>query len=131
MIHIRKVYYIKNISITMKIFFHLLTFHEARVISRGRGKFSEQSGVDFINVIHSASTDLESAKKVQLSHQYLFMILGSVHVKAVCIMLMKLSPGVDFINVLRTAFTQVDPEKTVKSTVSFSAFGIYNCKSCT
>jgi len=41
-------------------------------------------------------------------------------------------PGLNFINVLRTAFTLVDPESaknTVKSLVSFYAFGIYERKS--
>ena len=39
----------------------------------------------------------------------------------------------NFINVLHTAFTHVDPEnakKTVKSAVSFGAFGTYKHKSC-
>jgi len=42
--------------------------------------------------------------------------------------------GVNFINVLREAFTLVDPKSvknTVKSSVSFYAFGIYKRKSCT
>jgi len=42
--------------------------------------------------------------------------------------------GVNFINVIRTAFTLVDPKSvknTVKSSVSFYAFGIYERKSCT
>jgi len=40
---------------------------------------------------------------------------------------------VNFINVLRTAFVLVDPKSvknTVKSSVSFYAFGIYERKSC-
>jgi hypothetical protein len=44
------------------------------------------------------------------------------------------TPGVNFINVLCTAFALVDPESvknTVKSSVSFYAFGIYKRKSCT
>jgi len=48
-------------------------------------------------------------------------------------MLTKLTPGVNFINILRTAFALVDPESvknTVKSPVSFYAFGIYKRKSC-
>ncbi len=43
-------------------------------------------------------------------------------------------PGVDFINVLRAAFAPVDPKSvknTVKSSVTFYAFGIYERKSCT
>ncbi len=42
--------------------------------------------------------------------------------------------GVNFINVLCTAFGLVDPKSvknTAKSSVSFYAFGIYECKSCT
>ncbi len=42
--------------------------------------------------------------------------------------------SVYFINVLCTAFALIDPESvkiTVKSSVSFYAFGIYKCKSCT
>ncbi len=42
--------------------------------------------------------------------------------------------GVNFINVPHTAFALVDPESvkiTVKSSVSFYAFGIYKPKSCT
>jgi len=45
-----------------------------------------------------------------------------------------LRSGVNFLNVLRTAFALVDPESvknTVKSSVSFYAFGIYERKSCT
>ncbi len=38
--------------------------------------------------------------------------------------------GVNFTNVLRTAFAPVDPN-SVKSSVSFYAFGIYERKSCT
>jgi len=42
--------------------------------------------------------------------------------------------GLNFINVLHTAFTHVDPErakKTVKSVLSFYAFGLHERKSCT
>jgi len=49
-------------------------------------------------------------------------------------MLMELTTGVNFTNVLRTAFALVDPKSvknTVKSSVTFYAFGIYECKSCT
>jgi len=41
--------------------------------------------------------------------------------------------GVNFINVLHTAFALIDPESvknTVKSSVSFYTFGIYEHKSC-
>ncbi len=43
-------------------------------------------------------------------------------------------PCVNFINFQCTAFALVDPKSiknTVKSSVSFSAFGIYERKSCT
>ncbi len=53
--------------------------------------------------------------------------------KAACRTLMKLTPGAYIINILRTAFVLVDPESvkiTVKSSVSFYAFGIYERKSC-
>jgi len=46
----------------------------------------------------------------------------------------QLRSGVNFTNVLRAAFTLVDPESfknTVKSSVSFYAFGICGRKSCT
>ncbi len=45
-----------------------------------------------------------------------------------------LTPGVNFINVLHTAFALVDSKSiknTVKSSVCFYAFGIYERKSCT
>jgi len=44
-----------------------------------------------------------------------------------------LSASVNFINVLHTAFALVDPKSvksTVKSSVFFYAFGIYERKSC-
>jgi len=47
---------------------------------------------------------------------------------------MKLTPWLNFINILHTAFTLIVPEcanKTVKSAVSFGAFGTYERKSCT
>jgi len=49
--------------------------------------------LNFINVLHTAftHTDPESVK-FQLSHQYFFTLSGSVRVKAVLRMLMKLSP---------------------------------------
>ncbi len=46
---------------------------------------------------------------------------------------MKSTPGVNFINILSIVFALVDLESlknTVKSSVSFYAFGIYECKSC-
>jgi hypothetical protein len=48
--------------------------------------------------------------------------------------LIGLEPGLNFIYVLRTAFMHLDPKcakKTVKSAVSFGAFGTYERKSCT
>jgi hypothetical protein len=77
-------------------------------------------------------TDPKSTKR-QSIHQCLLELLVSVHVKAAHKMLMKLTPGVNFINDLHTAFALVDPESvkiTVKSSVSFYAFGIYERKSC-
>jgi len=65
--------------------------------------------------------------RIQSSCQYLFTLLGSTGAKAAHKMLMKLTPGV-------TAFTLVDPKSiknTVKSSVSFYAFRIYERKSCT
>ncbi len=55
----------------------------------------DRPGVDFINVQRTAFTlvDPESAK-IQFSHQYLFMLLGSTSVKAVSRTLMKLTPGI-------------------------------------
>ncbi len=52
-------------------------------------------GVNFINVLHAAFTlaDPESVK-FQLSCQYLFVVLGSVRVKAAQKMFMKLTPSV-------------------------------------
>jgi hypothetical protein len=44
-----------------------------------------------------------------------------------------LQAGVDFINVKSTAFTLIDPKSvnnTVKSSISFYAFSIYESKSC-
>jgi len=52
----------------------------------------------------------QKRKKIQLSHKYLFTVLGSACVKTVYRTLMKLSPGVNFINVLQAAFTHADPE---------------------
>ncbi len=80
-----------------------------------------------------ARRDPESVR-TQSSDQYLFTLLGSTSVKAVRRTLMKLSPGVHFINILCTAFALVDPKSiknTVKSSMSFYAFGIYERKSCT
>ncbi len=73
-------------------------------------------------------------KKRQLSHQCGFALLGPMPVIAAHKMLMKLTPGLNFIIILCTVFTLVDPKSaknTVKSLVSFYAFGIYERKSCT
>jgi len=64
----------------------------------------------------------------------IFVLLGSTYVKTTSKTLMIFTPGVNFINVLRTAFALVDPKSvknTVKSSVTFYAFGIYERKSCT
>ncbi len=52
------------------------------------------SGVNFINVLQAAfaRADPESVQ-IQLNRQYIFTLLGSARVKAVCRMLMKLTPG--------------------------------------
>jgi hypothetical protein len=42
----------------------------------------------------------QKQKKIQLSHKYIFTLLGSLSIKAVRRTLMKLSPGVNFINML-------------------------------
>jgi len=60
-------------------------------------------------------------KIIQSSCQYLFTLLGSTGVKAVCRKLMKLTPELNFINILLTAFTRIDP-KRVKKTVKLSIF---------
>jgi len=63
---------------------------------------------------------ISQSVRTQSSHQYLFTLLGSTHVKAVHRILIKLSPGVNFINILWTAYTWAEPirlKKTVKSWV--------------
>jgi len=52
-------------------------------------------GLNFINILRTAFTlvDPKSITKIQLSHKYLFTLLGSASVKAVRRTLMKLSPG--------------------------------------
>jgi hypothetical protein len=54
-------------------------------------------GINFTYILRAAFT-FEDPKfaKIQSSHQYLFALLGSPHVKAVCKMLMKLTPGLSF-----------------------------------
>ncbi len=67
-------------------------------------------GVNFINILHTAFTVVDPArrpqkrKKIQLSHQCLFTLLGSTGIKAVCRTWMKFTPGVNFINILLTYF---------------------------
>jgi len=59
------------------------------------------------------------SKKLQLSHQYFFMLLGSACVKAARRMFMKLSPGVNFIYILCAALhTQIPKAKKYSQTVS-------------
>ena len=54
------------------------------------------------------------AQKIQSSPcWFLFALLGSTNVQAVCKMLVRLTPGVKFIIILCEAFAQVDP-KSVK-----------------
>jgi len=54
------------------------------------------SGVNFINVILAVFTPADpKIVKIQLSHQYLFTLLGSAGVKALRRTLMKLTPGQD------------------------------------
>jgi len=68
-----------------------------------------------------------------LSCQYLFMLFGSVSIKAVHRTLMKLSPGVNFINIFTRSFyaRSSKRKKSIKLSVSIYAFGIYMRKSCT
>ncbi len=60
------------------------------------GEKCGRPGVNFTNILHTAFTlvDPKSIKKIQLSHQYLFTLLGFESVKAACRMLMKLSPAI-------------------------------------
>ncbi len=53
-----------------------------------------RSGVNFTNILGAAFTlvDPKSVKKIKLSHQCLFKLLGSTGIKAVRRTLMKLSP---------------------------------------
>jgi hypothetical protein len=56
-------------------------------------------GVNFTNIFTRRFYAHSSQKrKSQSSRQYLFTLLGSAGVKAVCRTLMKLSPGVNFTN---------------------------------
>ncbi len=58
-----------------------------------------RTGLDFINVLHTAFTPIApQSVRTQSSCQYLFMLSGSMSVKAVRRTLMKLSPGLKFIN---------------------------------
>jgi len=56
---------------------------------------TEKPGVNFTNVLCAAFTLIgpKKHKNVKLSPQYLFMLSGSEHIKAVPRKLMKLSPG--------------------------------------
>ncbi len=67
-----------------------------------------------INVLRTAFTLVDpKSVKIQWSHQYLFMLLGSTSVRW---MLMKLSPGINFINILHAAFAHAEP-LSVKNTI--------------
>jgi len=51
---------------------------------------TKTTGVNFINVLRTTFTLVDpKSVKIQLSHKYLFMLLGSASVKAVRITLMK------------------------------------------
>jgi len=119
-----------------------------------------KSGVNFTNVLRAAFAPVDlhptywrTVQRVQRRSWADFLVLWTRRVGhrfvgetewckrrttsafALCASgLVKLTPGVNFINVLRTVFTLVDPESvknTVKSSVSFYAFGIYERKNCT
>jgi len=60
-------------------------------------------------------TQILEVQKSLSSHQWLFELLGSVHVKAARKMLVKSTPAVNFINILKAAFTSADPEGTKNS----------------
>jgi hypothetical protein len=83
----------------------------------------ERPGLNFINVLRTAFTRTDPKPKKK-----------SAQIKACVSMLVTSTLGLNFINVLRTAFALVDPKSvinTVKSSVSFYAFGTYKRKSCT
>jgi len=91
-----------------------------------RGQFQQHS----INSFYAPRSWMHK-KESQQCH---LALLGPTSVKAAHKMLVKMTPGLNFINILLTAFTPADPrsvKKTVKSSVSFYAFGIYEHKSCT
>ncbi len=60
------------------------------------------SGVNFINVLRTAFTHVApQIVRTQSIHKYLFTLLGSTCVKAVCRMLMKLTTVVRLIDVAK------------------------------
>ncbi len=63
--------------------------------------------------------------RIQSSCQCLFTLLGSTSVKAVCGILMKLSPGVNFINICMCSFNARSSKRknSIKLSVSFYALG--------
>jgi len=81
----------------------------------GRHTLKNNWNVDTWGRFHQRSTysfcarRSQKRKKIQLSHQCLFTLLGSTSVKAVHRMLMKLSRGVNFINIVHEDFTREDP----------------------
>jgi len=95
--------------------------------------FNMAPGVNFINILCTAFTlvDPKSIKKIDNLNVFL-TLLGSGCVKAVHRTLMKFSSGVNFTCFTHSFFCRSQKHKnTVKSSVSFYAFGIYECKSCT
>ena len=88
--------------------------------------------VNFINILRAAFALIFLHQEIIQSQTKGKLRKKLSYKKGKSKMLMKLRPGLDFINVLRTAFALVDPESvknTVKSSVSFYAFGIYERKS--
>ncbi len=97
-------------------------------------KKSTHPVVNFINILRTCFSYKSKLSSFSLVAVWLCNFLASRYKqKSTCKMLMKLTPIANFINVLRAAFALVDPESvknTVKSSVSFNAFGIYERKSC-
>ncbi len=97
---------------------------------------ARRPGVNLINILQAPIAPTVFWQKITKSNcnQKKKLSEALLYDKFACKMLMKLTPGVYFINILCTAFALVDPESvkiTVKSSVSFYAFGIYENKSCT
>ncbi len=86
--------------------------------------------VDITNILRG---QIPNTQKVTYDLTVILVLLGSAPVNAMYKLLVKSTPGVNFTNVLRTAFAHVDPKSvknTVKLSVSFYSFGIYERKSC-